>query len=411
MTDLTGLAQGAFAFSYNAAGDNTTGSFNIAEIKLSDAANPSWILTPVVTQSNISGDWVTAMSAQFGNGTYTAHMQQYKAVNWAVDKPVGHATVDVDFTVNLDTLALGQSTDVAQALALTPGGSSTLGNWIALSATASTLPNGTLIAFAVNDSGQMLNRDGSGTTTSIEEATLAKIGLVKADNGSLLFAGNQSVYLPVEANLKFAIVTGAGVTDTNPNVSVSGSGTLSVVVSDSAGQVNLTATVDNTLSESAVLAASQRMTDHAWVYLKQGTTVEVSQAWSGSYVNTLHFVRMDVDPSDATQLKVGGVAYGNTVAFQNALQNNWEFSSTQGNSTGTAVANWTVSGKDGFYAPVLVSPDGLWTINNSPTTTANADGAQHIRNFGENTFGFEDMSVGKGADFDYNDMIMKLTIL
>ncbi len=46
-----------------------------------------------------------------------------------------------------------------------------------------------------------------------------------------------------------------------------------------------------------------------------------------------------------------------------------------------------------------------------PTSTANSDGRQHVRTFGENVFGFEDTIASKGADFDYNDMIVKLTML
>ena len=94
------------------------------------------------------------------------------------------------------------------------------------------------------------------------------------------------------------------------------------------------------------------------------------------------------------------------------MQANWEtFSTTQGNSTGMTSSVWTVQGESGYYAPVLVTPDGLWTIDSAPGSTANTDGRQHIRNFGENVFGFEDMSASRGADFDYNDMIMKLTVL
>ena len=58
-----------------------------------------------------------------------------------------------------------------------------------------------------------------------------------------------------------------------------------------------------------------------------------------------------------------------------------------------------------------MTPDGTWMINNSLTNTANTDGQQHVRAFGENMFGFEDTSAAKGADFDYNDLIVKLTVL
>ncbi len=65
-----------------------------------------------------------------------------------------------------------------------------------------------------------------------------------------------------------------------------------------------------------------------------------------------------------------------------------------------------------LYVPVLVSGRGdIWMVENTPAATANADGRQHIRNFGANTFGFEDPRANAGTDFDYNDMVMKLSIL
>ncbi|MGU3493502.1 DUF4114 domain-containing protein [Xanthobacteraceae bacterium A53D] len=39
----------------------------------------------------------------------------------------------------------------------------------------------------------------------------------------------------------------------------------------------------------------------------------------------------------------------------------------------------------------------------------NAGGYEYIRMYGENTFGFEDLAYNQGSDFDYNDMVMRLT--
>lgn len=411
--DPTNMLLGSLAFSSTPGSSNVLPPNNVAELKIIDQGNTNWIMTPIVTQATSNGDWHTAMSTQFGNGDYSTYMQQYLPENWGLTNPVGEATKVIDFSVNLATLPLVASGG-GTAIALTPGApGTTAGNWIDLTVSSSTLKNGTLVAYATDASGNMLNRDGSGTTTSLDEAALAKIGAVAADNGQMFYTGKQSVYLPAGDNLKFAIVTGDDVVNLNTITNVTGSGTLTGSVTGSGGQINFTATVDNTLSESAVLAASQRTTDHAWVYLTQGSQVQVDLAWSGSYVNTVHFVRMDQNPADPAQLQVGGVAYGNTDAFRAAEAAHWEFSSTQGNSTGTSSATWTVNGGSGFYAPVLVNPFGnVFTIDATPTLTANPDGATHVRVFGENTFGFEDMNAGTtGVDFDYNDMIVKLTVL
>lgn len=405
------LKQGDLAFSSDAAGDNTTGSFNNAKILLTDSLHPTWILTPVATQADIEGDWMTIMSAQFGDGSYSGYMQQYKAGNWGLDAPVGLATKPVAFTVALDKLPF-TATAAGDALQVTQGAFATKGNWIELAAVSSTLPNGTLVAFATDAAGRMLTRDTNLVTTSLEDAALGRIGSVASDNKAItFFSGTQQIYLADGEKLKFAVVTGDGTVDLTPTISVTPGvgGSFNVQVSDSAGTFKLTASENNALDAESTLAASQRVSDHPWFYLKQGTQVQVDLAWSGDYVNTLHFVRMDMNPADPTQLRVGGVDYGNTDAFRAAVASHWEFTSTQGHSTGTASTTWTVAGVDGYYAPVLVSGTGdIWVINQTPTSTANVDGEEHVRNFGENTFGFEDMNARAGADFDYNDMVLKI---
>jgi hypothetical protein len=406
LTNLDDLKQGEIVFDWT-----PSVSQAIAQLLFTDTNNPSWIMAPIVTQALASGDWGASLAALFGNGQYSVLMQQFLSGDTTLENPIDVATALANFTVNLETLQLLAASG-GSSLGLGAGESTTGGNWIHLNTTSSTLPNGTLIAYATDGDGNMLARDGS-ITTSIEAAALGRIGLVASDNGVTFFSGEQSIYLPVGRELGFAIVTGNGVIDANPTVNITGSdGMLDVAVSGNFGRINLTAQVDNTLSESATLASSQRLTDQAWVYLTKGTSVGVDLAWSGSYVNTLHFVRMEIDPTDPAQWQVGGVDYGNTSGFRGAVQANWEaFSTTQGNSTGTASSVWTVQGESGYYAPVLVTPDGMWTIDSSPGNTANGDGRQHIRNFGESVFGFEDMSASRGADFDYNDMIMKLTVL
>ena len=409
--DLSNLKQAELAFGLNTAGDgNWLLPGQIAQIELTDTAHASWIMTPIVTQANFQGGWTTGLSAQFGNGTYSAFLQQYLPHDFDLDSEVYTDSQTATFTVNLDTLALGAAAG-GSALAVSAGGSNTQGNWIELLSTGSTMPNATLVAYTTDANGNMLRRDGPGFATSLDDAALAKIGAVAADNGSSFFNGKQSVYLPVGENLKFAVIAGNGQVDLNPDVRIAGNGTLAVSISDLYGRIELSARVDNTLDQSETMAASQRLGDDPWVYLKQGTTVNVSLAWSGEFINSLHFVRVDVNPANPADWQVGGVAYGNTEAFRAALQSNWEFTATQGHSTGTARATWTVQGGDGFYAPVLVNPFGeIFTLDQSATSIANADGRTHIRNFGANTFGFEDNTAPRGADFDYNDMTMKLGI-
>jgi Domain of unknown function (DUF4114) len=131
-------------------------------------------------------------------------------------------------------------------------------------------------------------------------------------------------------------------------------------------------------------------------------TVEL--AGSSANSNTLGFVRVDMDPATG-QWSVGGVAHGDTAAFQQAVRSHmdagiWE--THGGDFSGTA--HWTVSGATGYYAPVLITQSGqVFVVGHD-----NPGGHEQIRMFGENTFGFEDLAYNQGSDFDFNDMVMKL---
>jgi Domain of unknown function (DUF4114) len=42
---------------------------------------------------------------------------------------------------------------------------------------------------------------------------------------------------------------------------------------------------------------------------------------------------------------------------------------------------------------------------------ANPDGVEHLKNFGDNTFGFEDLPGNLGvSDFDFNDSVFKFSL-
>jgi hypothetical protein len=310
--DLSALKHGDFAFSFNTAGGNYLLPGRIAKIELGDTSHDDWIFTPLIAQANRHGDWTTGLGAELGNGTYSAVMKQYFASDLDLNNPVYTTSRPVTFTINLDTLSLGSSTD-GHGLTLDQRGSASQGNWIELLNTGSTMPNATVVAYATDLNGNMLKRDGSGITTSLDDAALAKIGGVAADNGSSFFKGSQAVYLPVGENLKFAVIAGNGQTDLNPDVHVRGSnGQLAVSIDDRFGHIDLSAQVDNTLDSSAVLAGAQRNSDHPWVYLEKGTAVNVSLAWSGDFTNTLHFVRVDINPANPSQWSVGARIHGRT---------------------------------------------------------------------------------------------------
>jgi hypothetical protein len=252
----------------------------------------------------------------------------------------------------------------------------------------------------------MIGRDGN-ITTDLNAAVLAQIGAVAFDNGTMMAAGIQSVYLPLGQQLHFAVQTGNNAVEQLPGVQVSGGGALSISVNGSYGTLNLHATVDNNLSASASLAGSQRDYNQPWAYLTQGQGVSVEVAGSAWNMNTIHFVQIDVDPA-TNAWSVGGVAYGNTDAFRSAVASNWDpgFAATGGRGNFGGTTGWTASSGTGFYAPVLATEGGdIFVIGN-----ANVDGQNHIRMFGQNVFGFEDLRADQRSDFDYNDVVVKLTL-
>lgn len=361
--------------------------------------------TPMTATADIDGKW-TSIAGQFGNGTYSATMLEYLATDSDFTTPVANASSALAFTVAIPELAFK---NVGGSFIELDGSSGAAGgNWIRLDTVRSTMPNGTLLLYATDTNGNLIGRDGeTGSGVTLDEAVLARIGSVATDGSSHLFSGAQSVYLKVGQQLHFAVQTGNDAIQQVPNVLVTGNDTLSVKVNGSFGRLDLVATVDNTLSATASVAGSQRQTDDPWIYLTQGQQTHVEVAGSAQNVNTIHFVEINVNASTGGW-SVGGVAYGNTDAFRGAVQANWDagFAVTGGNGNFHADVNWAPTSGSGYYAPVLVTQAGdIFVIGN-----ANVDGRDHIRMYGENTFGFEDLRADQASDFDYNDLVMKLTM-
>jgi hypothetical protein len=170
--------------------------------------------------------------------------------------------------------------------------------------------------------------------------------------------------------------------------------------------MTLNAHTDNDLSDAAVLAESQRDDNQPWIYLEHGATLSAEVVGSTANTNTLGFVRIDVDPVTG-EWSVNGVDYGNTTAFRSAVRAELDdgFLFQRGGNF-SQTTTWTVAGETGFYAPVLLSQLGETFVIGE----ANRDGHSHIRMFGENTFGLEDLAQNQGSDFDYNDMVVRLNI-
>lgn len=386
---------------------NKINGLNIALLSIASTSGTS-SYAPIAAEADVDGQWTTAVQQQLGNGTYNITMKEYAPSDTTFSSPLTGASSLLTVTVAMSTLAL-HATAGGTGIQLADAGDGTAGNWLSLSTVSSSLPpEATLLLYATDSSGQMLGRDGL-PTTDLNQAVLAYVGSVENDQGTAMLQGHQSVYLGVGQQLHFAIQTHANTINDAPAVNITqhADGSLGLNV----GGVQLNAASNNVLSGSAEMAAVQRMYDLPLVYLQNGQQIDVEVAGSAANTNHLSFVRFDVnfdDSVDTSDLSVGGVAYGNTAEFHAALLANTDTgygSVAHGGGNFHDTTGWIVGGASGFYVPVLVTQSGEIFVPG----TGNTGGAEYIRMFGENTFGFEDLSAAQGSDFDYNDMVMKLT--
>ncbi|MBY0323689.1 MAG: DUF4114 domain-containing protein [Reyranella sp.] len=284
------------------------------------------------------------------------------------------------------------------------GGVAVAGNWVRLAAQDfGSHAGSTVLVYTVDSSGNVIdhNDDHSGSALT-GLPSLGSVGGVEDDHGKGLLLGAQSVYLAAGEQLRFAVLSGNQIVDATPSTQFAsrGDGSLQVIVDG----LHLTAVTNNSLSTATTLADAQRDTGDAFVFLKHGQTLSVELAGSSANVNTLGFVRIDIDAATGAR-SVAGVAFGDTAAFAAAVRSHMDGGLHEvhgGDFAGTV--SWTVSGDTGYYAPVLITPSGQTFV----IGTANPGGHEQIRMFGENTFGFEDLAYNQGSDFDYNDMVMRL---
>lgn len=381
---------------------NKTGAQHTAEIHLSLAGAP--VLPPIVTQADIDGQWQTDARA-LSNGSYTVTMQEYVSDGAGGQTAVGAESQVLSLDVTLTDLEL-TSAGTGDGLELVPGTSDPGGNWVRLEMTDSTVASGTsLLLYTTDAAGNLVDRDSgvAGVDVTLEDAVRATVGAVHADSGARLLLGEQSVFLRTGEELHFAVVSGSGNIDTDPSITITdnGGGQLDLAV----GGFSLSVETDNTLSPEALMGEAQRLSNDALLYLEHGTSLNLDLVGSCGNTNTLAFVRMDVDLATGA-LSVGGVDYGDTLAFKDAVTDNLDsgFAYSRGGHFSDS-QTWTVAGDTGFYAPVLLTQRGeVFVIGEG-----NSGGHEYIRMYGENTFGFEDLSAAQGSDFDYNDMVMRIT--
>ncbi|MBY0317652.1 MAG: DUF4114 domain-containing protein [Reyranella sp.] len=386
---------------------------DIAMVTISDGTTQ---IAQLQATADLDGQWLTtADTSQLGNGTYTVTMQEYLPDGTTIfgtgTSAVAPSSAVLTLNVALTQLAL-QAAPSGDALQFAPHGDlpNGAGNWLHFDPVAGTqLQQGAqLLLYATMADGTLVGRDGEiGAGVSIADATLARLGSMRSDGGMELLKLGQTLFLPDDQQLHFAVLNGDGTITARPDVHITPQSNGSMMVTGAG--LSFSVTVGNTVDHQAYFAADQRSSNLPVVELSQGETIHVEVAGSAKNANTIHFVRFDYDHDSNTILGVGGVAYGNTDAFRAAVQANWDpnFAVQNGNGTFHVSQDWKVDGKQGFYAPVLVTPDGDIFVPG----TANKDGRVHVQTFGENVFAFEDVRADHGGDFDYNDMVVKLSVL
>ncbi|SEO16646.1 hypothetical protein SAMN02990966_01236 [Rhodospirillales bacterium URHD0017] len=400
-------------FGWTSAYTNKIVANDIAMVTIYDGATA---IAHLQAEADLDGQWTTsADTQQLGNGTYTVAMQEYLPGGTTIfgtgTSAVAPISAVLTLNVSLTQLTL-QETSSGDALQFAPHGDlrDGAGNWLHFDPVAGTqLPQGAqLLLYATTADGTLVGRDGTiGGGVSLADATLARLGSMRSDGGMELLKLGQTLFLPDDQQLHFALLNPDGTITSRPDVHITPQNNGSMLVTGAG--LSFSVTVGNNLDHQDYFASEQRSSNLPVVYLTQGESIHVEAAGSAKNANTIHFVRFDYDHDSDTIVGVGGVAYGNTDAFRAAVQANWDpsFAVQNGNGTFHVSQDWKVGGKQGFYAPVLVTPDGEIFVPG----TANKDGRVHVQTFGENVFAFEDVRADHGGDFDYNDMVVKLSVL
>jgi hypothetical protein len=253
------------------------------------------------------------------------------------------------------------------------------------------------------------------------------IGSLGGTAGQLQFLGRERVLLQVGERLGFQLLarddnsTDTFTTEIRPRAGGSGfdvvlkhdneleTASLQFAVSTSASQFSY--------SMLDRIAAPQAGAADGLLQLTAGQTVKLTINSESSFVNTLSFVRLNLD--QVTGMPLNSAGYRSTdinsadfrkmvlndltngpFALDELLDPGFQFS--QGGRTVSSNLQWDVT-QSGIYAPVLITGGG--------NVFCGAPGSidQQMRRLGQNRFGFEDLK-GRLSDYDWNDLVVDVDI-
>jgi hypothetical protein len=400
----TGTNSAAGTASWISGTTNKVSAGNLAAISVRQGGQD--VLAPVYATGDLDGMWQTSTALALGNGTYTVTVTEMLAAGSGIGAAISPAS---------NTLTLKVDVDEAPILANTAGNGVKIdltsapnaqASWVKFAVQSESVDTGlSILVYAVDAKGNYVNRAGvSGASVSFDDAIRGTVGASTDDAGNSLVLGSQSVLLRPGEELRFAVLSGNDVVTLHPGATVTGASGSPLTVS--VGGLTLSATANNDLSSNALMASAQRNTDLPLMYLDQGQKLNLTLTGSTSLTNQLAFVRVDMDLSG--KISLNGVSMTEASAFRSEVAKSLDGGGSftfQGSDTSPVSAVWTVAGKNGYYAPVLLTG----TKEVFVLGVANSDGAEHIRLLGQNTFGFEDLTKAQGADFDFNDLVVGIS--
>ncbi|MTI44763.1 hypothetical protein JM93_02755 [Roseibium hamelinense] len=384
---------------------NKISALNLVQVSFFQSGQA--VLTPVYAEADIDGRWETVLSKTLGNGTFVVKTTEHIKDGVNVGGQIGAQSDALNVTVILTDYAL-RTSGSGQGITLDIPESDdgmVLGNWIEFAVSSENTDTSLAVQlYVVDASGNYVGRDGqTGAGVTLSDAIHGTLGVVTDDSGATVAQGAQSIFLEEGQTVRFAQLTGADTIDSTKTVSINPAqdGSYEIVYNN----VSITASVQNTLDGAAMLADAQRQLDMPLVYVEQGATVNINADVNTVQTNSIGFVRVDVALDGSVTLN--GEAFANTDAFRSkvvkALDGGYRY---EFGDAGITPPAWTVAGHSGFYAPVIMTETGnVFVIGDT-----NNGGAEHIRMFGENMFGFEDLTASENSDFDYNDVVVELLL-
>jgi pimeloyl-ACP methyl ester carboxylesterase len=283
----------------------------------------------------------------------------------------------------------------------------------------SILVSGALFRSAGFDATVVNNRTDHPVTMllSIEDASGARrsVGSVGATGiGFKQFTGDSDLLLHTGDRLIFStIINGQEVVSPSDLSVVENSESFLVSFNNKDGadfEMLLTPkdSTENLYSSQDRMAALQTDWSSGLLNLKGGDVLNVEVITDSDFHNLMSFVRIDQDSTTHLPLySVAGIEAGHP-DFDQAIKDNLvtEFFYMQGGKNSNSL-NWAVV-EDGLYAPVVMTPTGSIFTFGSNTAV---DGRAHMMLLGQNQFGFEDLLLSQHSDWDFNDVVMNISLI